>query len=344
MFPNVKPEEWTTAAVQAAATDHLLALLQARYPETAALAAANARAAVAAVPDVELIEDFSITSRGCPIDATYEKDPPRIKFRPSYNRRDNFTLLHELGHHMLATDQSWCLEIAPGLDRANGLGRRVEEQLVNAFASALLIEAATARAAFDRGVTSAATRDLYETTPGASATACLVRALSEPGDRLVMLCDHEGNTYFSGTNGEPYSPGCGVVQPTVAAAAERAVQQGGTCRIEGGEGVLYKSGKSNTFVRFDVTVRGTLAFVIVEPVPFNPRLPGTAEWQLSCLACGDDYAPPDSPGSCTKCGEPRCPRCRACECADVVVACERCFVALPKARASTGDTLCEDCE
>ena len=343
MFPTSTADGWQTRDIQAAARDHLISLFESRYPQAAETAPFDAVGAIRSLPDVEVIEDPHYRSHGCPLDGTYDPDPPLIRYRPYYNRRDGFTLLHEVGHHLLATDDNWCLRIWPMLNDVKGLASRVEEDLVNAFAAGVLIDTETAQDAFARGVTSTAIAVLYEST-GASATACLVRGLREPGDRLVMLCGRDGLTLFAASNGEPYNPGAGVTQPAVATAVERIGDLQGTCRIDGGDGVRYRSGKAFTRVRFDVTVRDHLVFVIVEPTSIDTRVQAFDEWHLTCTACGHSFTQDASPGLCNTCREPFCPRCLGCDC-DVQAAklCQRCFITLSKARAGTGATICEDC-
>lgn len=344
MFPTSTADGWQTREIQEVARDHLISLFESRYPQAAETASFDAVGAVECLPDVEVIEDPHYRSRGCPIDGTYDPDPPLIRYRPYYNRRDGFTLLHELGHHLLATDDTWCLRVWPMLNEVKGLASRVEEDLVNAFAAGVLIGADIALDAFAEGVTSAAIAGLYEST-GASAAACLVRGLRETGDRLVMLCGRDGLTLFAASNGEPYNPGAGVTQPAVAQAVTRIGGLEGTRRIDGGDGVRYRSGKAFTRVRFDVTVRDQLVFVIVEPTAIDTRVQAFDEWHLTCPACGHSFTQDASTGLCATCREPLCPRCRGCDCEGrAATYCQRCFITLPTARAGTGATLCEDCE
>ncbi|KRF18752.1 hypothetical protein ASG90_02305 [Nocardioides sp. Soil797] len=245
---------------------------------------------------------------------------------------------------MLATDKTWCLTVWPSLNDGKGFAQRVEEELVNAFAAAILIDAQTADDAFMSGVTSQSLVQLYDAT-NASATACLVRGLREPGHRLVMLCSRDGLTLFAASNGEPFNPGNGVMQPAVARAVERMDVTDGTNRFDGGEGVHYRSGKTYTRVRFDVTARGGLVFVVVEPAALDTRVAGSSEWSLDCPACGQNFTQDLSPGLCSNCHEPLCPRCGGCDCeVAAAITCERCFIVLPKNRSSAGLRYCEDCE
>lgn len=323
----------------------LIANLAERHPEAASHAAINPNAALASIPDLHVVVDNATRNPTCPIDGTYDPATATIRYRQTGNpARDHFTLLHELGHHLLAIDDDWNYDVAPLLAEAN-LARHVEERLVNAFASLLLIPDDRANAAFASGVTATAARDLYQHT-SASATACLARCLLEPGSRLVMLANGHGNVWYAQSNGEPYAPGTDVEQPAIAHGALRASQGDGAARFTGHEGVRYRSGKSNPHVNWDICLDGTLVFAVVEPTRLDSRTDNRApaEWTLTCLSgCGATFTHEESPARCPTCREARCPRCRGCECQREVI-CDRCTLALPTARARTGATRCEDCE
>lgn len=216
------PDTWSVGSI----SERLRTSFAVRYPDAAEIASLDPRGAVLLMPDVELIEDVSLRPAKCPIDRTYDPQPPRIRYRPHESRRDNFTLLHELAHHLLAQDTEWCFTVAPQLDRQRvGAARSHEEGIANTFAADVLISPELAAEAFVHGVTSSACAELFKRGV-ASATACLVRGLKEPGDRLVMLSDHDGQVWFSSSNGEPFSPGRGVQQPAIADGVTRALNDG----------------------------------------------------------------------------------------------------------------------
>lgn len=310
-----------------------------KYPEAAAVAAVDVRGAVELMGDVVLVETTRLPGT-CGLDATYDPEPPTIRYRPSANRRDNFTLLHEIAHHLLAFDEDWCFDIVPGL--GSEAARRAEELFANAFAADILIDGDNARSAFGSGVTSKSAVQLYEST-NASASACLSRCLREPGDRLVMLCDLDGGVWFAASNGEPFSPGRRTPQPAVAVAIERAHAAADTSfKLVGGEGVHYPSGKSYTAVAFDVTVKGGFAFVIVTPTINSGHDVGT--YEVGCADCFESFTRSDLT-YCPGCRDHRCPHCRACGCrAAKQATCEGCYIVLPRAIAVSGRRLCEDCQ
>lgn len=251
--------------------------------------------------------------------------------------------MHELGHHLLAISEEWCFVVAPALAKA-GKDRAIEELLASTFAARTLIPDTLAKEAFARGVTSTAVAKLASQTQ-ASSTACLVRALAEPGERLVILAQPDGTPWFAQTTGTPYAPSIRVRQPSIETAATRANQGSGTFHLTGSHGLRFASGNVNPHVSFDVTVRGGLVYVVVESTRPDSRLrTGSDGWQLDCLAgCGHTFTASEAGDPCSACSEAFCPRCRGCECRRARI-CERCTLALPAARERSGQTICEDCE
>lgn len=349
MFPSATPTQWSDNHVIRQACDALTDDLATRWPNAATRIRTDPLAGIGYIDGLRVVDDRTARGTECPIDGTYDPETTTIRYRRTGNTgRDNFTLLHELGHHLLAINEQWCYDIAPALDRAN-VGKTVEELLVSTFASRTLIPDDIAAQAFRRGVTAQAVAELNRTTE-ASATACLVRALSEPGHRLVMLTDHVGQPWFAQTTGEPWSPGTRTRQPAIEAAAARAIDSDGNHRLDGGEGLRFGTGNTNHRVVFDVNVDGSLVFVIVETTAFDARIHNprarddSATWTLDCVAgCGNTFTTNESPGRCQTCGENKCPRCRGCECNQPAF-CARCTLALPTARAHAGHALCEECE
>lgn len=343
-YPTAGIDGWRRPEVLNAAVDHLLYRFATDHPDAYQLADSAPWDALKNIPNLTVLSDATARTPTCPIDGTYDADTTTIRYRSMGEGRDRFTLLHELGHHLLAQDEAWCYETRPALKTE---GQRIEELVCSTFAAHLLIPDVVAAAAFTNGVTAAAVRDLNATTY-ASASACLTRALTKPGNRLVMLTDLEGRIYYAQSNGEPFAPSRRTPQPEVAALIIRA-QTTDEQRVAraGGQGILYSTGTTNTDVRFDVAVNGGLAFVIVEPTVVDTRLDqraDRAEWDITCVAgCGESFPRSESPRTCNTCGEPVCPRCNGCECPRTV-ACTVCWLALPTARANAGYTVHEECE
>ncbi|AYY13004.1 hypothetical protein EF847_10115 [Actinobacteria bacterium YIM 96077] len=344
MLPDLTAEAWFGPEPIAAATDHLLEAAEALRPGVLDQCRWDPRGALEAVPGLSIYEDLSLRPSVCPIDGTYDPAIRSIRYRPVSARRDRFTLLHEFGHDLLAVDTDWSLRVAPALDKLQ-YGRQVEEKIVNRFASRVLITDQEAAKAFAHGVTAEAAASLYDIGT-ASATACLVRSLGEPGQRMVILADSAGRSWFTESNGDPYAPSRNVRQPVIEKAAQRAIETGsGTFSGAGLGEIKYKSGKTFSDLRIDVAIRGGMVFAVVTALPRDLRVSaGFSEWHVECLAgCGHSFTQEESPRVCEECGEPKCPRCRECECdVNKQEFCSNCFMLLPKARK--GHELCENCE
>lgn len=342
MLPDLSTNQWMDPSSARIGADHLLDLAATFDDDFLEDARWDTLTALDRVPDLQVIVDNSIRSAACPIDGTYDPATQTIRYRKVAATRDRFTLLHELGHHLLALDEAWSLSIGPGLDSVK-YGDKVEERIVNQFASRVLIPDASAAAAFAKGVTARAIADLTD-EGSASGRACLVRALAEPGERLVMLTDLAGQPEFADSNGSPYSPGTSVRQPALEVAAQRAMESDDGAFVGIGLGeILYRSGGTFSNVRYDVALNGDRLYAVLTALPMVRGVNGATEWRVDCLAgCGNQFTQAESKGLCQDCQEPRCPRCRGCECAaDQIRTCAQCYVQLPVSRV---EDVCELCE
>lgn len=334
--------EWTDQSLVSQASGHLRATLRTAYPEAAALASTDPQEALDSIPGLEVSWTHETPRRACDLGGVYDgdRDPARITLRVYQNeRRNKFTALHELGHHLLYCDSDWSLRVLPTLgDRA----RVVEEKVANDFAASLLLPDEMVQRYLGSGVTAVGLREMLARTE-ASATTCCVRALSLPGDRLVMLATLDGGIWYSDSNGRPYNPGKKVVQPSLATAAERALAEG-SYTLLGGEGIRYASGRADTDVQVDVAVHEGLVFAVVTSTRPDSRTWGGADWNEVCRACGEHFQVSMSAGKCAACDEWKCPECRGCECVNAkAVICPRCWIALSVAEASQGLETHTDC-
>ncbi len=344
MLPKVPPDQWSSGHVIRQASEALLRTVTERWPTAAQNLATAPIDAARHIDNLTIVTDGTVRHPACPIDGTYDPQTHTITYRETQSQgRNNFTILHELAHHLLALNEEWCYDIAPALARHNK-ERTVEELIASTFAAQTLIPDDLADEAFANGITSHAVVKLAQQT-AASPTACLVRALAEPSERLVMLTNLEGVPWFVQTSGTPYAPGKHVRQPAIEAAAQRAQTGTGSYRLVGGEGLRFGTGKVNPHVAFDVTVEQGLVYAIIETTPLDSRITATSEgWTLDCLAgCGHTFTANESPGNCGRCSEARCSRCRGCDCR-VSTLCQSCTITLPVARAQQGHKQCENCE
>lgn len=323
---------------------HLHALCQQKHPNAAQLRARDAFAALSAVPEITVQRIINPNAANdCPVDGRYHAINGQhvIEIYRRNDARDRFTAMHEFGHYLISYDEEWHYDIRPRLGKN---ARRTEESIVNIFAAESLIPHELVLAHLGTHVSASGVRNLYLETQ-ASVSACLTRALSLPGERCIMLTDINGVTYFTDSTGEPFAPGRNVPQPAVARAISTAWDAPNrSATLTGAEGIVYRSGKTNPYVTFDVALINDLAIVIATPTPYDTRLRSGYETVAhSCNNCGEDFAPDHANAHCEKCREPKCPRCRKCACAAPPPICPQCFTTLSVADVAAGREQHEDC-
>jgi Zn-dependent peptidase ImmA (M78 family) len=126
----------------------------------------------------------------CSCDGAYFHDQRAICYVATpRSRRENFTVLHELGHHLVMSDDDLLSELAD-VDAVGGVG--AEERICDAFAGRLLIpDEAIAAVLGGRRPRAADVRALYDATAG-SMEACAVRLAERIScEGYVALLDRE---------------------------------------------------------------------------------------------------------------------------------------------------------
>lgn len=334
------PRWWLTRDGVAHAARHLRTQLATRYPEAARCAADDPTGVCDHIIDLDLELQPTPPSGACPVGAVYEPlpAPARIRMRPTGGRRDGFTILHEIGHHLMYTDHWWSLTVRPTLPQ--GKDRVVGEKVANAFAASVLLPNAQVGSVFADGVSATAIRQLHRHSQ-ASAAACCVRALDEPGQRLVMLASLDGRPWFADSHGMPYNPGTKLTQPLIGRAIERAGMDG-TAHVTGGQGIVYSTGRIDTDVILEVAVDGGYVFAIATSTPQDSRLSVEFTNEITCSHCDETFTPVDSTQRCLACSSWRCPACGQCDCERPASYCQRCFIELAVADVQAGHTNCEE--
>jgi hypothetical protein len=320
---------------------HLRREFSLRYPAAALVAASDPTTVCEDMDDLELVMRPAPPPGACAVGGLYQPDrrPARITVGARGNRRDGFTVLHEVAHHLMYTDDEWSLRVRPNLPV--GKERIAGEKVANAFAASILLPPEVVAGRFSDGVTATAIRDLFTSTEP-SATACCVRGLDEPGERLVMLTRFEGRPWFADSHGTPFNPGRSLAQPLVAKAVER-VGLSGSAKLTGGEGITYRTGRVDTDVVVEVAVEGGLVFTVATSTPHDTRLSSESGGELICGDCDEVYTTADSTRPCNTCNAWPCPACGRCDCERPAVFCEGCFIQLPELLARAGRTRCDDC-
>ena len=338
--PPDDPRWWLTRDGVTQAAAHLRSQFATRYPEAALHAASDPTGVCNHILDLELEPQPTPPAGACPVGAVYEPEPPpaRIVIRPTGNRRDGFTILHEVGHHLMYTDQWWSLTVRPTLPE--GKDRIVSEKVANAFAASVLLPEDQVGSVFAGGVSATAIRDLHRTSL-ASAAACCVRGLDQPGQRLVMLTRLDGRPWFADSHGTPFNPGTRLTQPLISHAVER-VGHDGTARLTGGQGIIYSTGRTDTDVILDVAIDGGYVFAVAISTPQDPRLTAEFASKIVCDHCDEIFTPVESSRRCAECSNWPCPACGQCDCERPGSYCQQCFVQLAVVDALAGHTYCEE--
>jgi len=332
--------EWRTQPLINVASQRLIELFEDRYPDAAAIAHADPVRALQFIADVKLQWLTDSPTGACELGGVYDPvhKPPLIQVLMSRSlERNNFTVLHELGHHLLAQDEQWSYTVR------RSISQDVEERVVSTFASHVLLPDEIVVHHLDP-VTATGVVSLIGAT-SASVTACCVRALSLPGERLVLLTERGERVIWAGSNGRPHAPRKDVWQPFIEAVARRAESNPDlTAEMSGGEGVLYANGTQDTNVNAQAAWYEDLVVAVVTSTP-PPRYvyPGHEPWQQACGNCGHEFPPAESPAQCSKCREWKCPRCNHCQCAPAPVICEECWTQLSRSLVERGLRRHPDC-
>lgn len=309
--------------------------------------AANPPAVIATVDDLvfQWVSTDTIGG-GCSVAALYSgtEHPPRISVaRDASAGRRAFSALHEFGHHLCrraATVSDALFELSDG-------GRSIEEDLVDAFATAVLFSRIKVTTAFATGVDAAAVLHLWRTT-AASREACCVAAaqqLQAPG--YVMLLQRDGRCQFAARNGDVFPIARNSLQTAIRL---QPALRGGAAR--GVDRPNLASGVSSAQMHFDARSDNLYVFAVwvtdsptwdALPVPLDVAPSGHDGY---CESCAQEFTSWEV--KCGQCGESRCTRCAACSCEpgaqnrSATRLCQRCFCLLPLLAFEGDATVCNE--
>lgn len=256
---------------------------------------------------------FASRGEGGWCDGSSITDARIILYRPTASRRQNFTLLHELAHHLIAADDT-CL---------NWLANRPEplrelEQMCDDLAAALLIPRERVDAVMARGPISADTLDALYRQSEASRSACAV-ALAQrlPCDGFVAIIDTGSATVFFSARARETRPYAwkGDLVPAghllrVAPVPERSETWW-----------PYPDGEHRQFYMSTVTREDFVYAVFAEHDLWNvtklhlsneARPDRGYHGTINCPSCG--YSGSTRWWPCKVCNEGTCPRCGECGC------------------------------
>lgn len=289
----------------------------------------------------EVTVEYDLNPRaGCSVFGYYlavPKGQSLIFVHPSLSQeRDNFTILHELGHHVQRQHDTWA-DVRYGFEGRNG--DLLEERVADAFAAEILIPA-EAISASANWLNAQALSDIFGQVR-ASRAAVAMRAVEiapESEAASVAVTDSHGKVTFSRTSSDQlFAPARGLIQPGIARLIERAEAGAGHASGILSEGLQSRSGWTQSDLIADVALdhTGAYAFAVIRQNPgygLAPAWGRSDDVECSREACGHVFAIIDDTEHCDVCNAPKCPNCRSCACESKLMAvCERCTMALSNA-------------
>lgn len=279
---------------------------------------------------------------GCGGGGYYQAEPPVIYLHPSISRRDNFTLLHELGHHLQQNHPEWAYLL---LDLSPEVRRGVEEKVSNEVATNVLMPWADG-ALHARDVHPADVMAGLFSTTQASRSAVLQRVVSllpASAKWILAVADTQGVVEHSRTTYSDAQPAKGSTQPGFALLAEEATD--GPVRRRFVEGLRYSTGSELHDMKAEAVLDHDGRYIFVALTPEARFGTGRIEYptyECSDSACGKTFEAKWVRRTCERCGEPACSWCDSCGCdpTDTGQTCPKCFLRLTPAEVSTGSHEC----
>lgn len=295
------------------------------------------------------------TSDDCSCDGYYLDNDgllrtPAICFRADVDQsRVKFTLLHELGHHLLRSIAPDLLDLIDQAAGADGDPGAVEERACHAFAAALLVPDET----LEEVLAGQPPRpehvvQLHESCKASWEAIAVKVAGRIQGAGAVVLLREPGTVSFAAPS--PGMPGrwprSSPVDPNGPLA--RALQTGKTARHDTYRWHLYGS---RTLWSDTLPVHPSLAIGVLTEAPSDGGLnvlPDSAADPVSdpdpCPRCHDGYLTVDW---CERCKGRRCPDCHACACTQTGAAeraCLHCHLVKRNSMFPDDSEICFDCE
>lgn len=275
--------------------------------------AADAYDVISASTEVAVVLQDRLDS-ACGGGGYYRADPPTIYLHPSILRRDNFTLLHELGHHLQQFHPEWSYVL---MDLAPDAALLAEEEVANAVAVQVLMpwvdDALDARDVHPADVMAG----LFATT-AASRSAVVQRVaglLPDSAKWILAVADLDGTVQSAATTYADAQPAKGSEQPGFAALASQAMR--GPVRRRFSEGLRYSTGSELHDMRAEAVLDADGRYVFVALTPESRFGTGKLirpSFDCANPSCGRSFEARNVEHCCSKCGHPACTWCSRCGC------------------------------
>jgi hypothetical protein len=291
----------------------------------------------------------SVDENDCSVAGGYSHSPrPILIVAESMSlRRQYFTVLHELGHHLQQNDDGLATVMMRQKD-----DRAFEEAACDAFAARVLLAPGLVAECVDGGVTAEAAVALFNRSGASRAAICvrLIQELKSPG--VIAVVAPDAKVSFAESRGDVFPPARDSDQgdnPLIQAALRG--QCSGRVFTHDSARITYSTGGASEELYGQAAWCEGLLFAVMvsDSAPwkkFSPPRTGTAHsaspdlWS-ECPVCGQNYR---IKTTCIKCGEPKCPalHCGCTTASDRT--CSRCFMVKTPNQFQDGSTVCIDCE
>lgn len=296
---------------------------------------------VRAVPDTQT--DVRCSVAGGYVHTT---TPPTLAVTMSLSaRRQAFTALHELGHHLQKND----IDLAVAVRSQPADITDFEDAACDAFVGRVLIPDTLLPAPdLGRSPSAADVVTLFDRTQASRAACCVRIAERLSGHGVIALLDNTGQVAFAAGRGDVYPPARGSDQSPTPVVS-RALRTATGARHDSTH-VLYRNGSTSVDLYGDAAwCDGYLIMVAVTDRPgwkaFAPPRPTTGKIiyrpQGWCELCEEEFAVTDR---CGRCHQPRCPagHCACTTARDRL--CKRCYMMKHPAQfpGPTAD-ICTEC-
>jgi hypothetical protein len=287
------------------------------------------------------------TNPGCSVAGAYlaGENPPvlAVAAATSLGRRE-FTVLHELGHHVQQSRPS-LVEVL--VQHPDG-GFELEDAACNSFAGMILLPTdLVGKHIGRRGPTPGDVVALWRDSAASREAACVRAADCLPSPGHVLLLHPDGTVALDVGHGLP--------------PARRGSDQGGIPVVREALGRPQHSGTGMTRIAYRDGVVGDelyvqladmdgflVAVLVTDHAPWEKFAPPSADvgprgrsW--TCEHCGEIFYTFEP--SCPTCKAPSCTACGRCNCRSKLAerTCAKCFLVLPASRFVGSSVQCEDC-
>lgn len=292
--------------------------------------------------EITVTIEEDLVNTGCGGGGYYRPSPPTIHLHPATSRRDNFTLLHELAHHLQQTHDQWGYTL---IDMDALIRRKIEEAVCDQFAAQILMPVGVT----DRHDVSVHPADVMagffaRTRASRAATLQRVREMLPHGARWILaVADLDGVVSTSASTYDDPPPPKGFAQEGFRRVAVEAMDA--AVRREFHDGIEYRTGAVLDDLRVEAALdcEERYVFLALRPTTTN----GSGTWTFPAQECSNPvcervFQPLQSSGRCQSCQGFRCPYCNRCSCSapDRPTTCTSCFVPYTPAEMASGKHEC----